>query len=50
MEVIYGGGNRSSVVSKVQIGELDALVVSFILSIRDLQFCSILLVELFLMP
>ena len=27
MEVVYGGGDRGSVVSKVQIGELEALVV-----------------------
>ena len=54
MEVIYGGGNRSSVLLKVQVDESEALVVpdlqdtlvSFlILPIKDLQFCSILLVE-----
>ena len=27
MEVVYGGGDRSSVVSKVQIGELEALAI-----------------------
>ena len=28
LEVVYGGGERAPVVSKVQIGELEALVVA----------------------
>ena len=56
MEVIYGDGNRSSVLSKVQVGELEALVVPDLqdnlvsfsdLTDRGFQFCSILLLELF---
>ena len=51
MEVIYGGGDKGSVVSKVQIGELEALVVpdlsDNLVSFADFtdKVCLTLLVE-----